>query len=471
MAHPQKCSCGFGCGTGTRRGLGLKLASAARSFEAVVGRVPNGFCCPLCLRELAQGCATRAHYPAESVAGKRSTLLCKACNSFMGTALEADAHRHFSGAKTEVRISTSSLGPMRAILELDGPVGEPGSVISMRLAKGVGAAAFDQFKADLEGDRKLRLTIQGTVPNRVRLAVLSWAFLAAFAHYGYAFALEPAQRRVRTALLAPHESDLPPTMVLWPSDAPELSPGHPAFVVAFREHPLGVRLLGLAFHFGRAVGVLPLADDLDCRGYRRLEEINFSNQPSWTIQVPPIEALIPGGADVSFESASRLVTGPHVVVGVAPDVAAFELRDHQLTPRRRRPPRANLRVPDEPPNELPHHLSRSDWERMIPPTEVMDRYATDLLEVAVKGRDPQALEDIAEQDVLGEINRVRSYFLPGARPEILRRGQLIIRSERELAWHWASIFWPDGSRDDIGAFFTRAALIEAVDRRTAARLS
>lgn len=471
MPQPIKCSCGFGCRTAPRRGLEPAIAAAARSFEAVVGRAQAGFCCPLCLRQLAVGCATRAHYPAKKVDGKRWTLLCKACNSFLGTKFEADAQRHFHAVPAEVRISSLTVGPLRAVLRVDSPVASEQSVISLDLPKGVGADVMALLTSDLLGDRKMRLTIQAANPDRVRLAVLSWAYLGAFAKYGYAFALEPALQSVRIALLTPEESDLPPTMVLWPSDAPPLGDGRPVLVVAVRETSDEIHLLGLGFHFGRAIGVLPIAADLEGRGYRGLEEINFADPTGWIVQVPPPEILIPGAADVLFATSSRLSAGLVRVVGVEPGAAQTELRDHQLTPDRPGPAPRYLKVPEEPPTEPLHQMTSAEWERTVPPDEVMARYATDLLHVAVQGRDAKELEDLSDRDMPNEINRVRSYFPLGQRPEVLRRGQLMVRSGRELAWHWATIFWPDGSTDNVGAFFTRAALIEAIDRVAARRLS
>ncbi len=105
----KRCSCGGGCRRALTADLVSLLDGAADGYEATTGTRPRGFCCPLCLRLLDRGCASRAHYPAEQVGGRRWTLLCTACNSFLGTAYESDAHRHWTAAEPEVRVASSTV--------------------------------------------------------------------------------------------------------------------------------------------------------------------------------------------------------------------------------------------------------------------------------------------------------------------------------------------------------------------------
>jgi hypothetical protein len=465
MTQRQSCSCGFGCGPAIRRGLDAAIARSASSFQAVVGREPEGFCCPVCIRELEPRCATRGHYPAASVAGRRWTLICKACNSFLGTAFESDAHRHFTAAKSEVRISSSGLGPIGVSIGWDGPPFVSGTPISIRVPKGVGGNVLERLKSDLSGsDRTLRLFFRGPVPDRVRLAVVSWAFLAAFAQYGYAFALNRVVQTIRLTLLAPDEIEIRPTMVLWRHGRP-LGKGHPALILAIRPKPLEVRLVALAFDFDLAIGVLPLAHDTANVAYGDLEAELVSSTSPWLIRVEAIERFIPEGAQVLFDSTPHLVTGPYLVIGLTPGEAEAQLRDGRLEPPARRLPRSRMRVSDEPPGEIPHRLSRREWDRLGRAENHGDRHRADLFEVSVKGRDPIELQDVSDRNVRDEITRLRSRFPLGGRPQILYRGQLIRRAGRELLWQWGTIFWPDGTQEAIGPFFTRAAFMEAAERR------
>lgn len=470
MTSHRTCSCGFGCGPAIRRGLDAAIARSGRSFRSVVGRDPAGFCCPVCLRELEPGCATRGHYPAAAVEGTRWTLVCKACNSFLGTAFESDAHRHFSAARSDVRISSSSVGPLRVNFEWQGKPFVDGTPISMRVPKGAGQEVLERIKNDLTGeDRILHLHFRSANPDRVRLAVLSWAYLAAFAQYGYAFVLSGALRPVRAALLNPDETEIRPSTVLWRHDQPRLGKGHAALVLAVRPEPFVVRLIALAVDFELATGVLPLAHDTSNTGPRDLETELVSNSSPWLIRIEPIERFIPEAAGVLFESSPRLVTGPYLVVGVTPGDAEVELREGRSEPTPRRSPRPGLRVPEEPPGELPHRLTKAAWNRLCRGAESGERYRADLFDVAVEGRDPSTLEDVSDHCVDDEVTRLRARFPLGARPHILRRGHLIIREGRELPWLWGVVVWPDGTRDDLGPFFTRAAFIEAAGQLVAKR--
>ena len=470
MTSRPTCSCGFGCGPAIRRGLDAAIARSGRSFRSVVGRDPADFCCPVCLRELEPRCATRGHYPAASVAGTRWTLACKACNSFLGTAFEADAERHFSAAKSNVRMSSSSVGPLRVDFEWQGKPFADGTPISMRAPKGVGQEVLERIKNDLTGgDRILHLYFRGANPDRVRRAVLSWAYLAAFDQYGYAFALNSALRPVRAALLNPDETEIRPSAVLWRHDQPELGKGHAALVLAVRPEPLEVRLMALAVDFDLATGVLPLAHDTTDIGPRDLETLLVSDSSPWLITIEPIERFIPSAAGVLFESSPRLVTGPYLVVGVTPDDAEVELLEGRSEPALRRPPGPTLRVPEEPPGELPHRLTKAAWHRLYGGKGFGERYRADLFDVAVEGHDPSTLKDVSDRHVDDEVTRLRARFPLGARPHILHRGQLIVREGRELLWLWGMVVWPDGTRDEIGPFFTRAAFIEAAHRLVAKR--
>src|SRR5450759_5394646 len=83
------CECGANCGVRRQPAwLVAQLDDARSGFLAVAGGKNDGFCCPLCVRVLPQTCATVAHSPSKEVGGGGQTFLCKACNSFLGTAYE-----------------------------------------------------------------------------------------------------------------------------------------------------------------------------------------------------------------------------------------------------------------------------------------------------------------------------------------------------------------------------------------------
>lgn len=90
QANP--CRCGSGCRARKLppKALALIEPMAASWVLATGSRWSSGeFRCPLCLRELPISCVTLAHAPSARLGGRVVGLLCKACNSFLGTKYEA----------------------------------------------------------------------------------------------------------------------------------------------------------------------------------------------------------------------------------------------------------------------------------------------------------------------------------------------------------------------------------------------
>src|SRR4051812_42704845 len=85
------CRCGASCTGPPSPAMQRLLDDAGEGFTQVTRLPLAGFCCPLCLRVLPDCCASFAHYPAAAAAGRRKTLLCKKCNSFLGAEYEPDA--------------------------------------------------------------------------------------------------------------------------------------------------------------------------------------------------------------------------------------------------------------------------------------------------------------------------------------------------------------------------------------------
>lgn len=207
MTRRQKtCVCGGGCTSIAPRGwLANQVAMASRGFEAVVGRATEGFCCPLCARELPSSCASVADCPAKAVGGRPLTLLCKRCNNLLGQEYESEAAALLHGqvpGEPWTQVLPVKFG------RKNGPItfhkakmvhrpGEP-SIEMEPLGE------FTDYMRQAAGDESLGpFTLQFTPPSEpaTKLAYLSWAFLALFSRFGYAYALGRSARPVREALL------------------------------------------------------------------------------------------------------------------------------------------------------------------------------------------------------------------------------------------------------------------------------
>jgi hypothetical protein len=298
-----------------------------------------------------------------------------------------------------------------------------------------------------------RIELQGPVPDRIKRAVLSWAYLALFDQYGYAFCLEPAVRPVRTLLLDP-SAELLGTEAMAVRPAQPDDPGRVAMAVVFSVGQ--VHLVGLAVDFGRAVGVVPIASDREGMVYEWLEWV-LARTPEWQLDIVPIGDIVREGSAGDFARGSSVLSPPHQVVGVTQAEAIEELRDGARAPSRGRGRRPmSLRVPEAPPTELPHHLDRVGYQAVADSGLHGPRYLEDLRRVAVDGG-----EASVDEPLLGEeVDRFRRSFSPSERPKVLYRIELVKRDGRELPWVWARVEWPDGSANDVGPAFSAAALAE-----------
>jgi hypothetical protein len=201
------CSCGGGCidrSPSESRFLAGQVAAGAKGFREVVGREVRGFCCPLCTRELDEGCASVAHAPSEAIGGRPRTFLCRRCNSFLGTAFEAsaiDAVRRSSDPGSQewtVRFGRKG-GPMivsRAVFET-GDDGNPR--VTLDPIGDLSPYVLEDFERHRHGPMMLQVRGESDLPTK--LAFLSWAFLALFARFGYTYALARCSRLVRKALI------------------------------------------------------------------------------------------------------------------------------------------------------------------------------------------------------------------------------------------------------------------------------
>jgi len=116
-------------------------------------------------------------------------------------------------------------------------------------------------QADLEAHREGPFQLQLTEPSEtsIKLAFLAWAFLAIFAAFGYRYALSPASRVVRRALVDQTQAF---GSAFWLSFGP-LTADLRSYALAYvlRDTPADV-LLGIGVRFGDSVLVcLPPASD------------------------------------------------------------------------------------------------------------------------------------------------------------------------------------------------------------------
>jgi hypothetical protein len=388
--------------------------------------------------------------------------LCKACNSHIGTAFEADAERFFSAAPPEVKISLRTIRNLRVRLNAEDNPFVGTNPISMTVPGRGNEPLLELLKGDIQPHATINISLQGPAPDRVRLAVLSWAFLAAFAQYGYAFALETAVRVVRSMLFGQSADPLPSIAFSRPG-TPALQAGTPSLVVAVVEDPVQVRLIGLGIDFGRMVGVLPIASDGEGLVYRDLEHLLLLDTP-WRVVTEPIEEIVKGGSAGSFEQGLAVKSGPYLIVGVDRRDAEDELANGSLLPGRKRArPSHVVEAALDPPAELPHLLSLNEWKAMSSSGHLGRRHLQDLRRVVVEGRGLDHPGDASDAAISTVIFRARARFPQDWRPEIRYRSHLITREDRELLWLWGVIAWPDGRRVDIGPFLSSAALIEAIE--------
>lgn len=283
-ADTGPCRCGAGCDRPPSTTLARLIHDARFGFAIAARRSIAGFACPLCLRLLPDRCATFAHYPARAAGGRRKTLLCKRCNSFLGTTYEPHA---------VVMAARAASGEV-AGYEIEGfvirPQGGPRirQTARVRLDQETGTYQFEVLprrSRDRDIDAQLE-QMRGRLDNPViefplmdsegaRLGVLSWGYLALFALFGYPFVFSRGIAKLRRVLLQATSEYLGRSVVLGIGDGPRpFGPAEPVLLL----HDIGSddrRPVAGPFAIGAKMGqhitVFPLADDTNAQVYEQLD--------------------------------------------------------------------------------------------------------------------------------------------------------------------------------------------------------
>jgi hypothetical protein len=247
------------------------------------------FACPLCIRVLPASCSTAAHAPAEAVGGRVVTLLCRACNSFLGSEYEASAVRmiraHVEAKTTGRWTETMRVGsgvPGRSKLKIpvtfvERPKG--GHEIHFRPPKSGSAAArrWNEEVRIIAEQESGEFELTTSSPTNVARSIVSWGYLAAFGRIGYRFGASPGGRLVADGLLDPSSTALGSRSRLNVGGAElngDLEPDTPLLwsTVGTMEH-----VDGWGWRFGNWIAILPLPWDAAGDIYRKLDVIADSD--------------------------------------------------------------------------------------------------------------------------------------------------------------------------------------------------
>jgi hypothetical protein len=196
----------------------------------VAPKPPEAYLCPLCpnfftREQFDAGLLTDEHVPPEAVGGKPLVLTCSSCNQAAGRRFDAamadeEKLRTFGKAHT--------LGPLpgsvtfegirnNGLIRFDGEtftmLGDPGQNNPATLA------AHTESLENIGDGSSFELSI--SVKRNPRRAGMGWlrsAYLAAFAVYGYRYALQPAFGPLRAAIADPDGRGLDPVILQSPDD-------------------------------------------------------------------------------------------------------------------------------------------------------------------------------------------------------------------------------------------------------------
>ena len=248
----------------------LRRTLAAHSFTNEVAeldrRFPGGaYACPCCLVAYGHGALadeprtlTEEHVPPELAGGKELLLTCSRCNNASGRIWDVHASRH-------QHLQDAVLGrvgnPVQTALTISGfPVrgrfDGSGTMPSFKYVPkvndpAVATAAGAFLEQAIDAGMEIEFQISHTRQIDGDAAAWSWirsAYLAAFAVYGYKFALLQALGPVRLQLASPQPAPALQLVVEVPS------PSRPPqmFLVREPEH-----LRGLMVSFGHVLVFLP----------------------------------------------------------------------------------------------------------------------------------------------------------------------------------------------------------------------
>jgi hypothetical protein len=191
---------------------------------------PEAYVCPLCLNfftseQLDAGLLTDEHVPPEAVGGKPLVLTCLSCNKASGSLLD-EAMADEEKLRTFGRPHT--LGPLPGSVVFEGirnngsirfdgdtfvMLGDPGQNNPATLA--VHTESLDRLGSGSSFELRFRVKRN---PRRAGIGWMRSAYLAAFAVYGYRYALQPAFGPLRAAIADPDGRFFDPVILQSPDE-------------------------------------------------------------------------------------------------------------------------------------------------------------------------------------------------------------------------------------------------------------
>jgi len=191
------CACGGACAD--RFPSAPWAEKLADDHKIVTGVRPQGFMCPVCLRDLPISCSTPAHAPTKSLGGSVVTWCCRSCNNQMNRDWEQRAAQSFERTHRgtlrvpgmhpvpgRMRVRRASDGSLHVLLMHTDEWSKSGKTFGAA----VEVAARGDFTLEFwEAKPEVRVRAFG-----------SWVYLRAFAIYGYRFAYSPTCDGLRQAI-------------------------------------------------------------------------------------------------------------------------------------------------------------------------------------------------------------------------------------------------------------------------------
>jgi hypothetical protein len=240
----------------------------ARALASISSYDGTTYACPTCTRllrkaDLGNGELTLEHVPPESLGGRGIVLTCERCNSTAGHTVDAAAHHRqrflslgallagrggefegsvtikIAGISTNARIRFVGQQMTIEVHERDNPP-QRFEEQHKALKDAVEAGQPEDLRFDMNARIRFKF-------DRARVSDLRAAYLAAFAQFGYRYALRPELNAVREQIMAP---DSPISDGAWWVAGAEI-PEDPMMILVHAP------LEGLLVRLGHVLVVLP----------------------------------------------------------------------------------------------------------------------------------------------------------------------------------------------------------------------
>ena len=272
----------------------------SEDLRTVVPDAGQRVACPVCLGffdadDYRSGQLTRGHIIPEATGGKSYTLVCRACNSKLGSDQDAELKKLSDyvrmtrgpglprGTKRRVPI-TMSEQKLDADLILGNGATDVGMTIAVSRANA--PERLQEVRRTL-GAKRDRLSVSLHFPMNIRMAevgILTAAYLEAFRLFGYWFILNSNLDIVREQILNARADVLNETACMeWPPQ-PEISLR--AFLVIEPDS-----LQCVAFRFLNRTVVLPMAEDRDASIYSKMG-VYIRNKDKLGLAWPPTMRVV-----------------------------------------------------------------------------------------------------------------------------------------------------------------------------------